>query len=482
MVLATSLLVSGVQMVQAKPSSDTPNIVLVFVDDMGYADLGVYGNPSIRTPVLDRLANEGQKWTNFYAPAAVCSPSRAGTLTGRLGIRSGVAGENESKHVFFPNSLGGLPSSEITIAELLKKKGYASAAIGKWHLGHKPEFLPTNQGFDSYFGIPYSNDMNMPGGIEEPWTVDLFFRDPNINFWDVPLMDNEKIIERPANQVNLTQRYTQKAVKFIQDNKDRPFFLYLAHNQPHTPLFASEKFQGKSPRGLYGDSVEELDWSVGQVIKTLKDLNLDDNTLVVFTSDNGPWLTMRQHGGSAGLLRDGKATTWEGGMREPAIFWWPGKIEPKVVTDLGSALDFLPTFAALAGIELPTDREFDGVDLSRAITEGEASPRDEILYYRFRDVFAVRKGAYKAHFKTRSSFAGKEAVTHEIPLLFNVNEDPSEKYDIATTHPEVIAEMRAIVAAHKKTVKPVVDQLNLYPEGQAPGEKSKKATKRPWDK
>lgn len=457
-----------------------PNFVLIFADDLGYGDLGAYGHPTIRTPTLDRLAVQGQKWTNFYAPAAVCTPSRAGVLTGRLAIRSGVAGENESKHVFFPNSLGGLPPEEITIAELLRSKGYRSTAIGKWHLGHLPEFLPTKQGFEDYFGIPYSNDMNMPGGIEEPWTLELFHREPNINYWDVPLMDNEEIVERPADQRTLTKRYTERALQFIEANKDTPFFLYLAHNMPHTPVFASEDFQGNSERGLYGDALEEIDWSVGAIVQTLEKLGIDENTLVIFTSDNGPWLSMKQLGGSAGLLRDGKGTTWEGGMREPAIFYWPGKIKPQVVTGIGSGLDFLPTLAALAGADLPGDRDYDGVDLSETLLSGSASPREQVFFWRFQDVFAVRKGPYKAHFTTLNSFSGQPPELHPNPLLFNVEVDPSEQFDIAGQHPEVLAELSGLVADHKSTITPVVNQLNLYPPGQAPGE-GESSTKRPSD-
>ena len=374
-----------------------------------------------------------------------------------------------------------MPADEITIAELLSDRGYVSTAIGKWHLGHRPEFLPMQQGFDAYFGIPYSNDMNMPGGIEEPWTVELFHREPNINYWDVPLMDDEEIIERPADQWTLTKRYTERAVRFIEDNRESPFFLYLAHNMPHTPVFASDDFYGNSQGGLYGDAVEEIDWSVGEIVKTLERLGIDRNTLVIFTSDNGPWLAMKQLGGSAGLLKDGKGTTWEGGMREPAIFYWPGRIAPKVVSGIGSGLDVLPTLAALAGVDLPADREYDGVDLSRTLLSGAESPREHLFYWRFQDVFAVRKGPYKAHFSTLASFSGRPAEQHANPLLFNLDVDPSEQFDIAEQHPEVVAELTALVADHRQTITPVVNQLNLYPPGQAPNESGEATTKRPKD-
>ena len=461
------------------PEQRPPNFVVIFADDMGYADIGPYGNPSTRTPTLDRLAQEGQRWTNFYAAASVCTPSRAGMLTGRLPIRTGVGPRHPLRRVFFPNSTGGLPSSEVTIAELLKQKNYATAAIGKWHLGHQPEFLPNKQGFDSYFGIPYSNDMDAPGGIEEPWNVELFFKEANINFWDVPLMENEKVLERPADQWTITKRYTENAVAFIDENKDKPFFLYMAHSYPHTPLFTQDQFWGKSPRGHYGDVVEEMDWSTGQIVKKLEELGLTENTLVVFTSDNGPWLIMRQYGGSAGMLRDGKGTTWEGGMREPAIFWWPGTVNPSVEMGIGSTLDLSVTIAKLAGVDLPDDRIYDGLDLSKTLTDSEPSPRDVMFFYRLQDVYAVRKGPYKAHFITESSYGGEGRIELETPLLFNVDHDPSESFDIAAEHPEVIAELRELVDTHRSTIKPVESQLDRYPPGELRGETD--ASARPWD-
>lgn len=481
-VLFLSVEVGAAEQASAGVAQKPPNIVVIFADDMGYADIGPYGNPTTRTPVLDRLAHEGQKWTNFYAAASVCSPSRAGLLTGRLPIRAGVGPTHPVRRVFFPISTGGLPQSEVTIAELLKQKDYATAAIGKWHLGHLPEFLPMKQGFDSYYGIPYSNDMDAPGGLAEPWNVELFFREPNLDFWDVPLMENEEVLERPAHQWDITKRYTERAVSFIEDNKDKPFFLYFAFSYPHTPVFASKKFWGNSRRGHYGDVVEEMDWSVGEIVNKLEDLGLEDNTLVVFTSDNGPWLIMRQYGGTAGMLRDGKGTTWEGGMREPAIFWWPGKIEPSVEMGVGSTLDLLPTIASIAGVELPVDRLYDGVDLTSTLTEGAESPRDVIFFYRLQDVYAVRKGSYKAHFITESSYGGDGRVEHETPLLFNVDHDPSESFDIAADHPEIVAELRDLVAQHRTTIKPVENQLDLYPPGQLRGQSKGDDSKRPWDK
>jgi arylsulfatase A-like enzyme len=428
-------------------------LIVIFCDDLGYGDLGVFGHPTIRTPHLDRMAHEGQKWTNFYAAASVCTPSRAAIMTGRLPIRSGMC--SDQRRVLFPDSAGGLPSSEITIAEALKPKGYATACIGKWHLGHLPQFLPTNHGFDSYFGIPYSNDMDNTTKIGR----EAFWR-PKTEYFNVPLMRNEEIIERPADQNTITKRYTEEAVKFIKENKEKPFFLYLAHNLPHVPLFTSDHFRNTSPRGLYGDVVEEIDWSVGRILETLKGESLDQNTMVVFTSDNGPWLTYDQHGGSAGLLREGKGCTFEGGMREPTIFRWPDHIKPGVVTDMGSTLDLLPTFCKLAGADAPEDRVIDGVDLRPALFGTGPGPRDLMFFYRGQQLYAVRKGEYKAHFTTELSYYKDNKKTyHDPPLLYHLGHDPSEKYDIAKDHPDVIADIRREVEKHEATLIPVEDQL-----------------------
>ena len=283
----------------------TPNLIVIFCDDLGYGDLGVFGHPTIKTPHLDRMAAEGQKWTNFYVAASVCTPSRAALLTGRLPIRSGMC--SNRRRVLFPNSKGGLPASEITIAEMLKPAGYATACIGKWHLGHLQQYLPTRNGFDSYFGVPYSNDMDRVAG--SPRGREAFWK-PKFEYWNVPLLRDEAIVERPADQNTLTRRYAREAVAFIRKNRSRSFFLYLAHTMPPVPLFRSDDFAGESLRGRYGDVIEEIDWSVGQVLQTLRDTGLDRNTLVVFTSDNGPWLIFNEHGGSAGLLRGGKGGTF----------------------------------------------------------------------------------------------------------------------------------------------------------------------------
>lgn len=474
--LAALTLVGCSQAPESAGRVGPPNFVVVLADDLGYGDLGSYGHPTIRTPNLDRLAAEGQRWTNFYAGAGVCSPSRAALLTGRLPIRNGVQPISRSRRVFFPDSFGGLPHEEVTIAEVLKPLGYATAAIGKWHLGHLPDYLPMKQGFDSYFGIPYSNDMNAVGG----WQLETFFAEPNIENWDVPLMENEDELERPANQHTITKRYTERAVDFIQANQEQPFFLYLAHTMPHVPLFASQEALGKSKRGFYGDVIQEIDWSVGQILDTLEQLDLSEETLVVFTSDNGPWLKMLQHSGTSGLLRDGKATTWEGGMRVPALFRMPGTIAPGVVEGIGSSIDFLPTIAAMAGAESPEGVVVDGVDLGPTLTTLAPSPRTEMIFYRRDELYAIRKGSYKAHFITETSYvADTRRTLHDSPLLFHVDEDPAESYNVAADHPEVVDEILQIARDHEKSVTQREPELEKYPR-QDGGAVDKPKTHRPW--
>ena len=440
-------------------AAEKPNFVVVFCDDLGYGDLGCFGHPTIRTPNLDRMATEGQRWSEFYVAACVCTPSRAGILTGRLPIRSGMCSDN--RRVLFPDSKGGLPPTEITIARMLKGQGYATACVGKWHLGHLHPFLPTDHGFDSYFGIPYSNDMDRIKGAQnyrKEAMGDANFLAKTSDY-NCPLMRDDKIVERPANQLTITKRYGEETVTLIKRLKDKPFFIYLAHSLPHIPLFCSDDFRGRSPRGLYGDVVEEIDDTVGRILETLRSEGIAEKTLVVFTSDNGPWLTFHTHGGSAGLLRDGKGSTWEGGMREPTIFWWPGKLKQGVVTEMGSTLDLFPTFAALAGAEIPGDRAYDGYDLRPALFGSGRSPRDRMFYYHGEQLYAVRHGDYKAHFTTKTSYAGMKAQPHAPPLLYNLRHDPSEKHDVAHAHPEIIAQIRVIADKHRKSVKPVENQL-----------------------
>jgi arylsulfatase A len=448
-VLALGALTSG-----AVAAPRPPNIVIILADDLGYGDLGGQGHPTIRTPHLDRLAAQGKRFTDFYAAAPLCTPSRAALLTGRYPIRSGMYGK---RGVLFPDSKGGLPAEEITLAELLRARGYATAHIGKWHLGIHPGSRPNDQGFELSYGLPYSNDMDPEDGLPPDASARP---DPPVHGWNVPLMLNGRIVERPADQRTLTQRYTAKAVEFITAHRDRPFFLYFAHTFPHVPLFASQRFRGKSPRGIYGDTVEELDWSVGEVIAALQGAGVADDTLVFFTSDNGPWLTMGLQGGSAGLLRDGKGSTWEGGMREPAIAWWPGHVSPGVVRDPANAMDLFATAAALARAPLPADRAIDGIDLASVLFNDQALPERPFFYYRGDQLAACRLDRFKLHFSTQDGFSPLPPQRHEPPLLFDLGRDPGEHADVAAAHADVVARIEEAVRAHRAALKAGAPQFD----------------------
>jgi arylsulfatase A len=459
-ILAVFLLLVMLPVIGAAASERLPNFVVIFCDDMGWGDAGCFGNPTIRTPHLDRMAVEGQKWTQFYVAAPVCTPSRAALLTGRYPIRNGMT--SDKRVVLFPDSGGGLPPEEITLAELLKQKDYATGAFGKWHLGHLPQYLPTSQGFDTYFGIPYSNDMDKVGGpnyraeaVKDP---DYY---PEIEHYNVPLMRDQKIVERPADQNTITKRFTEEAVAFIQANKDQPFFVYLAHSMPHIPLFVSESFRGQSVRGLYGDVIEEIDWSVGQVLDTLRESGIDKSTLVVFTSDNGPWLTFETHGGSAGPLRAGKGTTFEGGQRVPTLFWWPDTVKPGVVMDLGATLDLMATFAALTGTSAPDDRKLDSYDLSPVLLGKGKSPRQEMFYWTRAELHAVRSGPWKLHVKMREPVNYGRAVVPDNPELYHVERDISEAYNVADQHPEIVERLLAMMKDHQADIEPHEDMLAI---------------------
>jgi arylsulfatase A len=406
-----------------------PNIVVLYADDIGYGDLGCYGHPTIRTPQIDRMAREGMRFTQFYSASPVCSPSRAALLTGRLPIRTGI------NRVLNPRSLGGIQADEITIGDALKKKGYATFCIGKWHLGHLPPYRPTRHGFDHYYGLLYSNDM-------QPLSL---YRD-----------DEE--IENPVHQATLTERYTEEALRFIKAHEradSSPFFLYLAYTMPHVPLAASPRFAGRSRRGLYGDVVETIDWSVGQILALLRDRQMAGNTFVFFSSDNGPWLSRGLHGGSAGLLRQGKGSTWEGGVREPGIAWWPGKVAPAgVALDLTATMDLFPTCLKLAGAELPADRDIDGKDLLPLLLGRGKGQREVIYYYIDSDLTAIRKGPWKAHFITQIEFGNRVRDLHDPPLLFNLEQDPSEKYNMASEYAEIVADLIKEAERHRRSVKP----------------------------
>ncbi|WP_417392961.1 sulfatase [Gimesia sp.] len=438
-------------------AASKPNVIVIYADDLGYGDLACFGHPTIKTPGLDRMAAEGMKFTQFYSAAPVCTPSRAALLTGRYPIRSGMC--SDKRRVLFPNSGGGIPASEVTLAEALKATGYQTACVGKWHLGHLPPFLPTGNGFDSYLGIPYSNDMDRVADRKLGRSI---FLKPEVKYWNVPLMRDTKVIEQPADQTTITKRYTEETIRLIRQNKQQPFFIYLAHSMPHVPLFRSQEFQDKSRRGLYGDVIEEIDWSVGQILEELKSQGLDQNTIVWFSSDNGPWLIFDQQGGSAGLLRDGKGSTWEGGMREPTLAWWPGHIPAGSVSqELGSTMDIYTTSIKLAGGTVPTDRVVDGVDLTSVLLEEGNSPRDEMVYYRGTKLMAIRKGPWKAHFITKPAYGREPFQEHDPPVLYHLEHDPSEKYDVAKDHPDVIKTLKAAAEQHRKTVKPVVSQLEI---------------------
>jgi arylsulfatase A-like enzyme len=419
-----------------------PNIVIIYADDLGYGDLGCYGHPVNRTPNLDRMAGEGVRFTQFYSAAASCSPSRAALLTGRLPIRSGLT------RVLSPFSTGGVPDSEILLSEALKTVGYATAIVGKWHLGWQKQFLPTRHGFDHYFGIPYSNDMSPPTNPNPRWQTAP----------PTPLLRGESVIEREPDQTQITRRYTEEATGWlrVQARSRRPFFLYLPHTMVHTPLHASQRFRGASGRGLFGDALEELDWSVGEVLRAIREEGAEDNTLVMFSSDNGPWLIQKQAGGSAGLLREGKASTWEGGVREPFIARWPGRIPAGVVSHaFGSTMDIFPTCLKLAGAAAPAGRVFDGEDLGPALFEKREDREPLMFLYGDTEVQAVRKGPWKLHLATQSPESNRpQAEKHDPPLLFHLLHDPSEKYNVADSHPEVVRDLTALVARHKAEMKP----------------------------
>ncbi len=405
------------------------------MDDQGYQDLGCFGSPNIKTPNLDRMAAEGMKFTDFYAAASVCSPSRAALLTGCYPPRVGIT------KVLFPRDTIGLNPEEITIADILKTQGYATTCIGKWHLGHLPEFLPTSNGFDSYFGVPYSNDMDRVKGKKKG--LDQSWKEKDFSLWNVPLMRDERVVERPAKQTTLVERYTNEAVRFIEKHQDRPFFLYLPHTMPHIPLFVSDEFYTEDPKQAYRVTIEQIDWSVGRVLKALKDTDVDENTLVVFTSDNGPWLSMKHHGGSALPLRDGKFSTYEGGMREPCIMRWPKRIPAGAVcNEVCGTIDLLPTIATLAGGSAPQDRVIDGKDIwpLMAGQSDARSPHEAFYYYRGTKLQAIRKGPWKL----------RKAKQTE---LYNLSADIGEKRNLAEAHPDIVQQLSRLMETFDQDLK-----------------------------
>lgn len=452
--LLTSLIVSAVPaMNQPSPKTQSPNIVLIFMDDMGYGDLSCYGALQYKTPNLDKLASQGVRFTNFVSAQAVCSASRAGILTGCYPNRVGISG------ALMPDAKIGLNPAEEAIPEVLKKSNYKTAAIGKWHLGHLREFLPLQQGFDEYLGLPYSNDMWPVNYDGKPASAEKI--DRKFNYPPLPLIDgNEKIreIRTLDDQSELTTLYTERAVRFISQHKKEPFFLYMAHSMPHVPLAVSSKFKGKSQQGMYGDVMMEIDWSVGEVLKTLEKNGLDKNTLVIFTSDNGPWLNFGNHAGSTGGLREGKGASFEGGQRVPCLMRWPGHITAGTVCNkLASTIDILPTLAAITQAPLP-GKKIDGVNILPLLMGDEnANPRETFLYYyRKNSLEAVRKGDWKlvfAHpgrtyigFKPGADgFPGSVNENFQYEEgLYDLRRDPGERYDVKEYYPEVVAELKKI--------------------------------------
>ncbi len=432
-----------------------PNIVIIFTDDQGYGDVGCYGAKGFKTPNLDAMAREGMQFTDFYVAAPVCTPSRAALMTGCYPKRLGLA-----HRVLFPYSDTGLNLDEVTIAEMLKSKGYSTACIGKWHLGHHSKFLPTRQGFDYFFGTPYSNDMN-----------GYYYKHMDFQSPPLPLMQQEEIIEEDPNQEFLTRRYTEEAVRFILTHKQHPFFLYLPHNMPHRPIHASERFKGKSKHGLYGDVIEEIDWSVGQILRTLKEAGIDQNTWVIFTSDNGPvvfeGIRDGYRSGSAGPLRGHKNTTWEGGMREPCIMRWPGTIPAgSVCKEMACTMDLLPTISKIVDAPLPANR-IDGKDIQPLITAqpGARSPHEFFYYYRDDRLQAVRSGRWKLHVYRPE---WKEDTGHS-PLLYDLQEDVGESKNVAEKHPDVVKRLLKLAQDAREDLGDVVTNTigaNVRPVGK----------------
>lgn len=425
------LLLSFALLASFHASAAKPNFIIIFTDDQGYADLGCFGSETIKTPNLDRLAAEGRKFTSFMVPSPVCSPSRTGLLTGCYPKRVGM-----HKHVLFPASDYGLNPAEITIADHLKSLGYATACIGKWHLGHLPEVLPRAQGFDSYYGIPYSNDMNHPDnkGKANPASDESWLKqDEFVKKWNTPLIENEKIIELPVDQRTITRRYTDRAISFITENKDKPFFLYLPHSMPHIPLFVPEDAHDPDPKNAYKAVIEHIDAEVGRLADKLRELGLAENTYLIYTTDNGPWIRFKNHGGSAKPLREGKGTTFEGGQRVPCVMWAPGRIPAGTTSEaLVSTIDLLPTIAALTNSELPATNRIDGLDLSATITGDAPSKREEFIYYTAQgEPDGIRQGDWKLLLRKPE------------PLLFNLKEDISESENLAAKNPEKVAELSA---------------------------------------
>jgi len=418
-----------------EPAAPKPNIVYIFLDDAGITDFGAYGNTSIRTPNIDRIAKEGITFNQHYSTSSVCSPSRAGLLTGRYQIRHGL------NDVLHPTSPSGIDPNEITIAEALKGQGYGTGIIGKWHLGTVQQHLPVQNGFDYYFGIPYSNDM----------TPVFYYR-------------NNDTIKEILDQRYITRTYTEEAVSYIQKNKEKPFFLYVAHNLPHVPLFASPEFTQNSKSGIYGAVIEEIDWSVGKILKALEDQGLDKNTIVIFSSDNGPWKVKEDNGGTSGALRSEKATWFEGGFRVPLLAKWPGHIKPGTYyNNVTSQLDWFPTLLHLAGGTLPADRVYDGEDILPVLNGTAERKGNQIYYFYSGKLRAYRKGDYKIIFPyegSPQSFGRAGIPKIEAVQLYNLKTDPNETTDISLSNVQLTNQL--IAEANK-----YVESLGTLPPTRA---------------
>jgi len=437
----------GCAEIKPKSEENSPNIVIIFTDDQGYGDVGCYGATGYTTPNLDKLANQGIRFTNHYSAQPVCSASRAGLLTGCYPNRIGISG------ALFPHHKIGLNPEELTIAEMLKAKGYATAIYGKWHLGHREMFLPLQHGFDEYVGVPYSNDMwpiNLKGEKDKPGTG-------RGNYPDLPLIEGNETIEEITSysgQDKLTTLFTEKAVDFINRNANNPFFLYVPHSMPHVPLGVSDKFRGKSEQGMYGDVMMEIDWSVGQIVRALKDNNIEDNTIIIFTTDNGPWLNFGNHAGSSGGLREGKTTSWEGGQRVPFIIRWPGMTpEGLICNKLSCTIDLLPTIAEIVDGELPA-HNIDGLSVLE-LWKGDfdQTPREELYYYYGKNnLNAVRKGNWKLvyphnwdsyHAEPGNDGRGGPRIRMTVDSLelYNMMRDPGEEYNMVKMYPDIVEEL-----------------------------------------
>ena len=415
------------------PASERPpNIILVLADDLGYGDLGSFGSTHIRTPHLDEMARQGARLTSFYASGSNCTPSRAGLMTGRYAIRSGLAHQ-----VIFVHDEHGLPVAETTIAEMLKPLGYRTVVIGKWHLGHTPRHWPTSHGFDYFFGLPYSNNQT-----------------------PLALYRNSRIIEEPVRQAALTERYTAEAIRFMEEHRDRPFFIYLSHTAPHVPLHVSENFAGKSRAGLYGDAVESLDWSTGKLLNAVQRLGLDEQTLVIFTSDNGPYPQ-----GSTGGLRGTKGTPWEGGYRVPFIARRPGHIPAGVMSDgIAMNIDLLPTLATISGTRLPAGLKLDGRDIGELLRGGSESPHDVLYYFSDERIAALRTPNWKMMIQARYRGIDRRLPDHDVMLLFDMRRDPQERYSMAAHRPDKWRELQELLARGQLELETLAVRLGKQPE------------------